>query len=50
LIASLEGWTVPKVVYATRDDFVDGAPTNEILTTLREAVDQAGRVARASAP
>jgi FMN reductase len=49
LIASLDGWTVPQVVYATRDDFVDGAPTPEVLTTLRDAVGQAERVARANA-
>jgi FMN reductase len=46
LIASLEGWTVPAVVYATHDDFVEGVPSPEILDRLRAAVDQAELVAR----
>ncbi len=46
LIASLEGWTVPAVVYATGDDFVDGLPTPAVLDALRAAVDQAARAAR----
>jgi FMN reductase len=41
LIASLDGWTVPKVVYATRSDFTDGRPTDEVLASLRQAVAQA---------
>jgi FMN reductase len=47
LVASLEGWTVPMVVYATGDDFVDGQPGAEILGKLRAAVDQAEAIARA---
>lgn len=46
LVASLEGWTVPTVVYATHADFVDGEPTDDIITTLRTAVDQAEQLAR----
>jgi FMN reductase len=46
LIASLEGWTVPSVVYATPESFVDGVPTQTIIDTLRDAVDQADRLAR----
>jgi FMN reductase len=45
LIASLEGFTVPSVVYGTHDDFADGQPTDELLDKLRSAVDQAERVA-----
>lgn len=43
LVASLEGWTVPTVVYATPDDFTDGEPTEAIVARLRSAVDEAGR-------
>ena len=46
LVASLEGWTVPQVVYATGDDFVDGKPSEALLDTLRSAVDQAEAIAR----
>jgi FMN reductase len=46
LIASLDGWSVPAVVYATGDDFVDGSPTEGVLDALRAAVDQAERAAR----
>ena len=41
LIASLEGWTTPTVVYALQDDFVDGRPTDDVLGKLRLAVDRA---------
>lgn len=46
LIASLEGLTVPPVVYALAADFVDGRPGDEILIRLRAAVDQAEAIAR----
>ena len=46
LIASLEGWSVPAVVYATGEDFVDGSPTHGVLDALRTAVGQAERAAR----
>ena len=45
LVASLGGWTVPTVVYATRDDFADGAPAPGVLEKLREALAQAERIA-----
>ena len=47
LIASLGGWTVPTAVYGTHDDFVDGTPSEELLTKLREAVNEAERIAEA---
>lgn len=46
LIASLEGWSVPAVVYATGEDFVDGTPAPHMLNALRAAIDQAERAAR----
>ena len=46
LIASLEGWTVPTVVYATGDDFVDGEPSEDLLDKLRVAVEQGEAIAR----
>jgi FMN reductase len=49
LIASLEGWTVPEVVYATGDDFPDGEPSEALLDKLRSAVDQAEAIASAIA-
>ncbi len=45
LIASLEGWTAPTVIYATHDDFVDGVPTDTIVANLRLAVDRAEQLA-----
>jgi FMN reductase len=45
LVASLEGTTVSKVVYAISADFVDGAPKPELLERLRAAIDQAEAVA-----
>ena len=44
LIASLEGLTIPKVVYATSDDFTNGAPSEACLDALRDAVGQAQRL------
>ncbi len=44
LIASLGGLTVPKVVYATHGDFVDGAPTPAIVDELKAAIEQAERL------
>lgn len=46
LIASLEGFVVPTVVYAISSDFVDGEPTPELLDRLRAAIDQAEAVAK----
>ena len=45
LVASLEGTTVSKVVYAISADFVDGEPKPELLDKLRAAIDQAEAVA-----
>jgi FMN reductase len=45
LIASLEGWTAPNVVYALQDDFVEGQPTDDVLGRLRLAVDRADVIA-----
>jgi FMN reductase len=45
LVASLEGTTVSKVVYAISADFVDGEPKPELLAALRAAIDQAEAVA-----
>lgn len=41
LVASLGGWTVPTVVYATGSDFSDGVPGAAVLETLSEALGQA---------
>jgi FMN reductase len=47
-VASLSGWSVPTVAYATGDDFdADGRPLDGILTTLGRAVAEAKSVARA---
>jgi FMN reductase len=46
LVASLDGWTVPTVVYATRDDFINGEPKPDVLDKLRSAVAQAERIVR----
>lgn len=45
LVASLEGTTVSKVVYAVSSDFVDGEPKPELLDRLRAAIEQAETVA-----
>jgi len=44
LIASLDGLTVPKVVYATHDDFADGEPSEAIVAELRAAIAQAEKI------
>ena len=45
-VASLSGWTVPTVAYATGDDFdADGTPGARILDALRRGVDEARVVA-----
>lgn len=41
LVASLSGWAVPTVVYATGDDFVDGAPGPDVQATIGRAIDEA---------
>lgn len=47
LIASLEGWTAPTVVYATHADFVDGKPSEDALAKLRSAVAEADEIGAA---
>ena len=46
-VASLGGWTVPTVVYATGADFTDGIPGPSILETLAAALGQARTLASA---
>ena len=41
LVASLGGWTVPTVVYATGDDFEDGAPGPTVMASIEQAVAEA---------
>ncbi len=45
VVASLGGWTVPTVVYATGADFVDGAPGPTLLANLEVALGQARSLA-----
>lgn len=47
VVASLKGWTVPTVVYATGSDFTDGRPTAAVEGVLREALAEAALVAAA---
>jgi FMN reductase len=44
VVASLGGWTVPTVVYATSAEFDDGRPSASVVDTLRTAVAQARAV------
>ncbi len=44
LVASLGGWTVPTVVYATGADFVDAAPVPALREVMRSALGQARAV------
>jgi FMN reductase len=46
LVASLEGWSVPTVVYATSADIVDGKVGDELETRLRQALAEAAAIAR----
>lgn len=46
VVASLGGWAVPTVVYATGDDFNEGnEPAPELLDRLQQALDEAARIA-----
>ena len=46
LVASLGGWSVPTVIYATGADFAeDGSPLPSVLDPLRQALDEAARIA-----
>ena len=44
LVASLAGWSVPTVVYATSADIVDGKVSVELEATLRQALAEASLV------
>jgi FMN reductase len=46
-VASLGGWTVPSVVYATGADFIDGRPSDELVEGLRKALLEAHALADA---
>jgi FMN reductase len=46
-VASLGGWTVPTVVYATSADFEDGRPSAAIVGHLRTALAQGRTLADA---
>jgi len=41
VVASLGGWTVPTVVYATSADFHEGRPSEPVVDNLRAALAQA---------
>ncbi len=41
VVASLKGWTVPTVVYATSSDFTDGRPSEAVGQAVRQALDEA---------
>jgi FMN reductase len=47
VIASLGGWTVPTVVYATPADFTDREPSDGLVEASRAALDQAWSMATA---
>jgi FMN reductase len=47
VVASLMGWTVPTVVYATGADFTDGRPSAAVVDVVRHALDEAAVLAEA---
>lgn len=47
VVASLGGWTVPAIVYATGADFTDGVPNPSLLESLGDALGQARMIAQA---
>ncbi len=47
VVASLKGWTVPTVVYATAAEFSEGRPTGTVLESLAAALDEAQTLAAA---
>ena len=49
LVASLDGLTVPTVVYATSADVIDGRPSEVIVGRLKQALAEADRLGRALA-
>lgn len=44
LVASLGGWTVPTVVYASKTDFTDGVPSDSVRSALAQAFTEARRL------
>lgn len=50
VVASLKGWTVPTVVYATGADFTEGRPSGTVLEVLRTALDEAHTLAACLRP
>lgn len=46
LVASLGGWSVPTVVYATSGDIVDGKVGEDVATLLRQALAEAASIPR----
>jgi FMN reductase len=48
VVASLGGWTVPTVVYATSADFHDGRPSESIIDSLQTALAEAKLVGGAT--
>ena len=44
LVASLGGWTVPTVVYASKADFDGGVPSDVVARAFDDALDEARRV------
>ena len=46
VVASLGGWTVPAIVYATGADFTDGVPNPSLLDVLGGALGQARSMAK----
>jgi FMN reductase len=44
LVASLGGWCVPSVVYATKADFADGVPSDAVRNGLELALGEARRL------
>jgi FMN reductase len=47
VVASLGGWTVPTVVYATPEGFVDKVPTEKTIGLLRRALREATTITTA---
>ena len=48
LVASLGGWTVRTVVFATSADFVDGVPDSTVVAQVAQGIEQARALAGAS--
>jgi FMN reductase len=50
VVASLGGWTVPTVVYATGADFTESLPSDAVVAILRTALDQATSLSSSMSP